>query len=530
MGDTRRFYWITVGTLGWMTLSSSIVGCDARPTSNNVPPGVQQDSSPQFSGQGASGRSGGGVEDKSYAKTLQKDLIGRAEPQGARTGNSRTGNSRTRNSEVGNSEEQARGDAERRIGRRYSGPPPIDPMQLEAAGIRRVAGKHLTLYTDLPRQPAIDELPRVFDLAVPQWCEFFAVEGQRVADWHMTAYLIGDKNLFRRVRVLRAGLPPFLNGYQMGFEIWCYKQPSDYYRRHLLLHEGTHGFMNHWLGGAGPPWYMEGSAELLATHSWLDGSLTLKAFPRDRRESSHWGRIKAIKDELLADRGMSLQEIMRYTDRDHMTVEPYAWCWAASAFFEQHPLTRTSFAGLRNEAGDRSHAFSRRFREGLQDDWPILTHQWQMFVRNLDYGYELQRELFVSKSARPIGRDETQLTVAADRGWQSTGLELAAGSTVSLEAWGRYQIATEPETWWCEPNGVTIRYYNGLPLGILLATVLDETTPAAHSPLVSPTPIGLSQEILVESNGILYLRINEDPAQHHDNWGELAVTVRLVTK
>ena len=79
-------------------------------------------------------------------------------------------------------------------------------MQLEAAGIRRVAGKHLTLYTDLPRQPAIDELPRVFDLAVPQWCEFFAVEGQRVADWHMTAYLIGDKNLFRRVRVLRAGL------------------------------------------------------------------------------------------------------------------------------------------------------------------------------------------------------------------------------------------------------------------------------------------------------------------------------------
>ena len=43
-----------------------------------------------------------------------------------------------------------------------------------AAGFRQVAGKHLTLVTDLPPSPAVDELPRLFDAAFPRWCEYLA--------------------------------------------------------------------------------------------------------------------------------------------------------------------------------------------------------------------------------------------------------------------------------------------------------------------------------------------------------------------
>ena len=52
----------------------------------------------------------------------------------------------------------------------------------------------------------------------------------------------------------------------MGREFWLFDQPTDYYVRHLLLHEGTHVFMVSFLGGCGPGWYMEGTAELLGTH------------------------------------------------------------------------------------------------------------------------------------------------------------------------------------------------------------------------------------------------------------------------
>ena len=48
----------------------------------------------------------------------------------------------------------------------------------------------------------------------------------------------------------------------MGAELWLHDQPTAYYRRHLLLHEGTHVFMASFLGGCGPGWYMEGTAEL----------------------------------------------------------------------------------------------------------------------------------------------------------------------------------------------------------------------------------------------------------------------------
>ena len=58
----------------------------------------------------------------------------------------------------------------------------------------------------------------------------------------------------------------FLHGLSTGSDLWLYDQPSAYYRRHLLLHEGTHAFMGKFLGGCGPGWYMEGTAELFGTH------------------------------------------------------------------------------------------------------------------------------------------------------------------------------------------------------------------------------------------------------------------------
>jgi hypothetical protein len=99
--------------------------------------------------------------------------------------------------------------------------------------------------------------------------------------------------------------------------------------------------------------------------------------------------------------------------------------------------------------------------------------------------------------------------------------------TYVLEATGRYRIGVDPKPWWCEPGGVTIEYYRGLPRGMLLAAVSDPDRPlAGKSPLLAPQPIGLSGTITAADGGILFLRINENPARWEGNDGELVVAVR----
>src|SRR5262249_12901583 len=58
--------------------------------------------------------------------------------------------------------------------------PAVDEAKLTAAGIRKVEGRHLILYTDLPAAAEVDELPRVFDVAVPLWCDYFSVPLSRL--------------------------------------------------------------------------------------------------------------------------------------------------------------------------------------------------------------------------------------------------------------------------------------------------------------------------------------------------------------
>jgi hypothetical protein len=404
--------------------------------------------------------------------------------------------------------------------------PRIDEERVAAAGIRKVIGKHLTLYTDLPEAPAIDELPLVFDAALPQWSEYFGVDAAISESWRQVGYLMQDKSRFVTAGLLPNDLPPFLHGFQRGSELWLYEQPSDYYRRHLLLHEGTHGFMKRFLGGAGPPWYMEGTAELFGTHRWQDKQLTTRWFPEDKELTAFWGRIKVVQDEVRAGAGREIGNILRFDNTAHLQVEPYAWSWAAAAFFDSHPAYRDRFRELRKFAPDDTFTFSQRFYDSLQDDWPSVARQWHLFLANMDYGYDVAREAIDAKPAADLPAQGTTVTIAANRGWQSTGYRLEASARYKLDASGRYQLADQPKVWWCEPNGVTIRYHKGLPLGMLLGAIVDESAADGGAlPLIAPNAIGIGGEYPIEAAGTLYLRINDSPAELEDNAGSLEIRI-----
>ena len=130
--------------------------------------------------------------------------------------------------------------------------------------------------------------------------------------------------------------------------------------------------------------------------------------------------------------------------------------------------------------------------------------------------------------------EEQAIQVQADRGWQSTGLAVTKGMNIQLAASGRFVIHQEKDQagqavdqWESEPDGITIQYYKGNPLGKLLIAV-DNLNQTGLTGLVSYAAIGGGGEIEIPYDGVLYLRVNDSPAELHDNRGEIEVKLSLM--
>jgi hypothetical protein len=411
----------------------------------------------------------------------------------------------------------------------------VDESRAQSVGIRKIASRHLVLYTDLPSGAEVDRLPAIFDQAVPQWADYFEIKQEKAASWQAQACLIGERRRFDALGLMPpAGNDQFVNGISMGARLWLYDQPTAYYRRHLLLHEGTHAFMATLLGGCGPGWYMEGTAELLATHR-LDepaGKLTLGIMPRSREEVPMLGRIKLIRDAVAADRVIDFPAAMRIDNRKQLDNESYAWTWAAAKWLDTHPRYRDRFRNLKQHVLDAN--FNKLTERAYEDDWPELLAEWHAFIAMLDYGYDFQRSTIDFQHGRPLGTTGERVTIAADRGWQSAGVLLEEGKTYELTASGRFQIASEQiqgalQPWPCEPGGITLEYHDGRPLGMLLGAVANVRGNAAAD-FAKPIALGLRCELKPAHAGTLYLRVNDSAARLADNRGSLDVTIAEVIK
>ena len=418
--------------------------------------------------------------------------------------------------------------AMKRINPRLGLPLRIDNERVAANGIRRLDGKHILLYTDVRDRGEIDELVAVFDQAVNQWCQYFSVEPNRAESWRMRCFLIEDRSRFKAAGLTPDDLPDFLAGYQRGHEIWIYLQLGNYYTRHLLLHEGTHAFMDWFLNGLGSAWYAEGIAELIGLHRWENGSLQLNYELRDRNEAEYWGRIKIIRREYGEGITMSLDDVLNIPQTDFREVRSYAWAWAACEFLAHHQNSQQVFATLFQTVNQPSNQFNATLKKSLQADWQILNRDWFLYISEMEYGYDIRKgRLF---SATPIKTDDgkSQFQIRADHAWQATSFRVKPGDRLRITCSSRFQVGKTDQPWPCEANGVTLEYYQGRPLGLLLAGVLgsaDDSTKDGIAGLLKPFAVGQDSIIEISADGVLCLRINESPARMHDNQGVLEVVV-----
>lgn len=396
----------------------------------------------------------------------------------------------------------------------------VDARRAAAAGIRELTGQHVRLFTDLPSSSAVDELPAVFDAAIPLWAKYFDLDESSIHGKFL-GFLISDREKFAALGLLPEENRDFVNGYARNREFWLVEQTSDYYRRHLLLHEGTHAFMQTQLGGTGPGWYMEGMAELLGTHRWQDGKLTVGVMPASKEATPMWGRIKIIRDAVKAGKPWPIEAVLEVDNRRQLDTEHYAWTWALTAMLDGTPAFREEFRLLKDSVADP--AFNEKFKEAYGSKWRLLNQQWTAFVAQLDYGYDLERMAIALQPAAK--RSETGVSIAADRGWQATGWKLEAGQSYRITAQGQFQIANDGEPWPCEPNGVTIEYHDGRPLGTLLGAIASVKPSADDPSFAQPMIIGSEVVLKPTSDGVLCLRVNDSPAKLDDNAGSVDVKI-----
>lgn len=416
---------------------------------------------------------------------------------------------------------------------------PIDSRRVAENGLRTIEGTHVTIYTDVPKADWIEELPRVFDAAVPQWCQYFSEDVKLTKSWKMHAFLIRDKERFRKAGLIPADLPNFPAGLNRGHEIWFMLQPDQYYTRHLFLHEGTHAFMQWFGNGVGAPWYAEGIAELLGLHQWSDGQLKLHYRISNSKESEGWGRPKLIKqwvqnfDKAEAEQERSLQDILLTPNRAFENVESYAWCWAACEFLSQHPLTKDKFGSLQKVVHQTPDEFNLAFQRLFKASMSQLERDWAWFIREMDYGYSVSRGSMTE--LRPSGM-ANQYELKTDRSWQVLRMNVRTGDKFRVSASGRFEVGSSVvgdrvKPWPCEANGVTIDYFRGRPLGEFHATILPTSLEKSLLSTICKQPpiaIGLSKVITADVDGLLCFRINESPANLADNRGTLKITIENV--
>lgn len=406
-------------------------------------------------------------------------------------------------------------------------------------GLYQVESDHLRLITDSPINPSILELPIIFEQALPQWGKEYSVAESPWKESRVTAYLMFDRNRFVELKLIPPESNGFRNGYQVEDKLFLLEQPSDYYRRHLFLHEATHWFLWKFFGGNGPPWYSEGHSERMGTHRWDGKNLQLGIVPTNSEEVPYWGRIRVIREELKQGKAPSLREIFAYSGTAHQVDSPYAWSWAAVTFFANHPKYREAFRQLHEPRLDYSNSTTTRLMRLLEADGNLVQTEWDIFCDELDYGYDPERSLVSLTSSLefspPLSSQQTMVT--AERGWQPTGVRIKTGQTVEIKSTGKVimqqaNLAAGEPTWMSEPQGITLQYEDGHPLGALMAMLVPDKSnlnrDSNERAQLAKVRIGREGRVQATADSRLLLKINDKTSRLLDNSGTYQVEIKVL--
>ncbi|MFM9963830.1 MAG: hypothetical protein ACKV2Q_21680 [Planctomycetaceae bacterium] len=407
-------------------------------------------------------------------------------------------------------------------------PVPASVEQLKKLGIEVFESKRLKLYTDIDAKVA-KTLPPLIDQAYVGWEEYFGKlpPARDGAEFQINGYLIEDRKKFESAGLLLNNLPEQFHGRQVGYQFWMMNQTQDYYRRHLLLHEATHAFMQALPHLDVPYSYLEGMAEHFGTHQLVDGKLQMRLMPFNRLEFRGHDRLFLMRRDFRKDGSPKLLDISEWPPANFQLFnESYAWAWGSNVFFDQHPRTRERFRKLARSLTDP--LAWETFENELKSDLPEIVTEWNLFAADAWEGFDFQRSAIEFQAGLSLTKPQ-RFEIRADRGWQSSRVLVEKGRRYELFATGQFTLAEKPKPWVSEAEGITFRYHNGRPLGQLLTAIRPKTNEdAKREPMLDVKSLGNRSSFEAPRSGTLYLRLNDHPGELADNRGSVSVEVREV--
>lgn len=401
-----------------------------------------------------------------------------------------------------------------------------DEDAVSLRGIQRYESKRLRLYSDLPPD-RVRHLPALTDALYGELERYFGPlpPDEMGSEFQMSGYVMADPARFEAAGLVPADLPLIRHGRHRGAEFWMKDQSSDYYLEHLLLHEATHCFMTIVPNPMGSQvWYIEGMAELFATHR-PGATPEFGVMPDDREKFPDLGRIRIINEAVAAGNALNAQQVLAFQSDDFLDNPPYAWSWALCWYLANHPVTRDQFRALEDNI-DPEKPLDSFLTQFAKQQFGIAQGFW-MFTHDLCHGYDLERAAIVFRRGIPPRSGPETVTIRADRGWQSSLVLVEQGRRYRIAATGRYQVGESSKPWISEPQGITLRYFEGEPIGKLLGTIREELPdkPAENLSMRVVSGLGREAEWTATATGTLYLRVNDAWNSLADNSGELTVTI-----
>lgn len=402
----------------------------------------------------------------------------------------------------------------------------LNRQHLRALGFDIFESRNLLLVSDAvqaEKQDLFEKLPDIVDQLTKRFCSDYPQTPDQV---QLTGYVMRDRSLYLQAKLLSDDFANIEHGANRGRAFWMNEQKTDYYRRHLLIHEAVHCLMDlkphRW-----PVWYLEGMAEYYAIHQMgPDQNIQFGIAPAASQIEGGFGRLQLIRDEIRAGQFRTITQIRQLNVNNfypHKTS--YAWSWALCYFLATHPETHQKFLQLERYR-DLQH-FNQFFDQVFPAEDAKLNAQWAVFVSSLVAGYDIKRGS-ISWNHTDKNERKQSVIIQVDRSWQSSNIQVFKGKEYRIKASGHFSVAQKPIPWECEPEGVSIDYVDGQPLGQLQAVLFHPDQPGKDndSGFLHLIPVSRQLNFKPKQNGELFFRINDRGSSWGDNKGTVTISVK----
>ena len=263
-------------------------------------------------------------------------------------------------------------------------------------------------------------------------------------------------------------------------------------RHGIVQHESVHAFCAMAFGTAGPVWYAEGMAEM--GQYWRDGQLEV-SIPQ------------GVINYLTNAEPKKMRDIVAAGQITGDSWQAYAWRWALCHLLANNPNYATRFKRLGVSLMSRGpDSFDNAFGPVA----PQISFEYDQFVQNFGNGYRVDLCVWDwrSKPKKLSRKSKAKLKVEAQAGWQSTRVQVVAGTSYDYIASGDWSLDSSTKT---DADGS--KSGNGRLVGVLYKDFK----------LSEPFDLGTKGSFVAPADGHLYVRCKDTWTDLGNNDGSIRV-------